>query len=449
MRRIRGWMIGENSLMCRSDAASINLSMRDPRVDCEIGVRNPESDFDSNRITENVPRMKPFRAWTCCLALTAFCLHPSFGQTEDGLASSVWRLPLADGNTQIIDLNSSREAIGFRENLLGRGNLSEESVYFGPDGMPRSIPILEGYTHTFGTALSDTGYVVGRATRPIGHPEGATQAFAWHPEEEKLQGLGFLPDDTSSVATDISTDGRRVVGYSIGKERVRPCLWEFSEESWSVIPLPVTLDDNPILAPSGVRISPDGKRIVASVSTPETIPGKRYRSHLVEWRADGDGWERRILYPEILIPAAVNDHGAVAGRYVKEGSYRPFLWDPQDGFRDLGLLPGDVNGQAYDIDNQGTVVGFSDDPAGPEGGPEAFFWRNGEMRKLQLGENVVASVAHALNGLGEVAGLLEDNEAFRTTGFVLVSVDALEKVEAEVSPETDVPVDETTDRDTD
>ena len=70
-------------------------------------------------------------------------------------------------------------------------------------------------------------------------------------------------------------------------------------------------------------------------------------------------------------------------------------------------MPCDISGEASDINNQGIVVGFSDDPPGPEGGPQAFTWQNGKTRPLEIpGENVF-SMALGINDHGQIVGLAD------------------------------------------
>ena len=54
----------------------------------------------------------------------------------------------------------------------------------------------------------------------------------------------------------------------------------------------------------------------------------------------------------------------------------------------LELLPGDENSSALDVNNRGSVVGFSDDPRGPTGGPQAFIWTGGKPRAPRYIETV-------------------------------------------------------------
>jgi probable HAF family extracellular repeat protein len=60
----------------------------------------------------------------------------------------------------------------------------------------------------------------------------------------------------------------------------------------------------------------------------------------------------------------VNEQGDVVGySETAEGTVRAFLWNTQTGMRDLGAVPGTDVSRAYAINNQGEVVGLSDEYA--------------------------------------------------------------------------------------
>ena len=90
------------------------------------------------------------------------------------------------------------------------------------------LPLLAGYTATHPAAISDTGLVVGRASKPA--PPGRrvhlrNQAFIWD-EATGIRGLGALKDDSASFACGVTRDGTCISGVSIGDNRVRACVWE-------------------------------------------------------------------------------------------------------------------------------------------------------------------------------------------------------------------------------
>jgi probable HAF family extracellular repeat protein len=90
----------------------------------------------------------------------------------------------------------------------------------------------------------------------------------------------------------------------------------------------------------------------------------------------------------------INDSGQVVGG---EG-----LWDPTNGWQDLGTLPGYDFSIAYGINNSGQVVGYSEDAVG---NIEAFLWdaTNG-MQDLGHLPGFNYSWAYGINNSGQVVG---------------------------------------------
>ena len=120
------------------------------------------------------------------------------------------------------------------------------------------------------------------------------------------------------------------------------------------------------------------------------------------------------------IAQGINDHGDVVG-WIKgaDGFNHAVMWN-SDGRTDLGNLGGG-NSFAYAINNQGVVVGNSDNwPT--DAGPYAFVWQDGTLHALAalvpagLGGLSSLRVAHALNDAGQITGWAVnqagDHEAF-------------------------------------
>jgi len=119
------------------------------------------------------------------------------------------------------------------------------------------------------------------------------------------------------------------------------------------------------------------------------------------------------------IPSRINDRGQVVGLAETSqpdpnspGSlvFHAFLWD-EGMMHDLGTLAADSTvwySQAFDVNNHGDVVGWSNTGALASGSPEyrGFVWRDGAMTGLgTLGGN--NSQANAINDARQVAGTAE------------------------------------------
>jgi hypothetical protein len=130
-----------------------------------------------------------------------------------------------------------------------------------------NLPLLKGYTTTHPAAISDTGLVVGRASKPA--PPGPrvylrNQAFIWT-EATGIRGLGALPDDSASYACGVTRDGTCISGVTIGDGRIRACVWERVGDAWKGTALPLTRQ----LSSQVVVMSNNG-RYVASIDG--TVP---------------------------------------------------------------------------------------------------------------------------------------------------------------------------------
>jgi probable HAF family extracellular repeat protein len=110
------------------------------------------------------------------------------------------------------------------------------------------------------------------------------------------------------------------------------------------------------------------------------------------------------------IPFDVNNKGQVVGQSDLAGDtlHHGFLW--QKGvMTDLGSLSGALpTSQAIGINNQGQVVGFSNDAAGTDESAVAVLWENGTITDLNTvirpGSPLFLMEATAINDRGEISG---------------------------------------------
>src|SRR5205807_1308588 len=95
----------------------------------------------------------------------------------------------------------------------------------------------------------------------------------------------------------------------------------------------------------------------------------------------------------------INDSGQVVGYHevVSAGSRHAFFWD-KGVTTDLGTLPGFVFSFAYGINNQGQVVGASDEFG------HAFLWKDGAMSDLGTLPGNTFSIASRINNIGQIIG---------------------------------------------
>lgn len=299
------------------------------------------------------------------------------------------------------DINERGDVIGFEwvENEKDQGVVDEKPFIFR-SGTLTYLPLLDGYTATHPAAISDDGVVVGRASKPA-PPEVVipfrNQAFVWD-AERGIRGLGAPEGDHASYACGISRDGRRISGYSIGKNRIRACYWDRDGDRWKAITLPQSTE----LDSTVVAISDDGKRITC---VNEIIPSLWTETAPGEWTREPIG------DPGAFTPRAVNDSGTVVGiRHTPDGFTHAVIWTRGEGLKQVEKPQGYVRSEANAINNAGVVVGMIDGPFGSKTiTPKGFAFEAGKLQFItQVGLPFVS--ATAINDQRQVAGVLEKDE---------------------------------------
>jgi probable HAF family extracellular repeat protein len=312
--------------------------------------------------------------------------------------------------SQIIALNANLDVIGSREIPEGPTRSMRNFYRGNSDEKDTEIPVPNGFTNLEVQALSDTGLVVGYISRPAGHPKGSLFAFVWNGKSKEFTQLDPLAGHTASHAQDISADGQFITGYCTGTEPpgLRPCVWHWNPATmkWDGSLLDTLLPHNPFLQASQVIISPNGQTIAACI-TERQLSDFSFDSSLFVWLFKDGKWERKKLSDDQFKLKDINDRGLIVG----STSTHPVIIDPDGKVTEIELLPGDETGCAYGVNNEGIVVGLSDDPHGADGGPQAFIYRDGAVSPLKLRANTFYSAALAINHDGAIGGYMVSDES--------------------------------------
>ncbi len=359
------------------------------------------------------------RAYLLASAFTfAFFASPMFlmGQVNE-VEFKITKITQGDYELEVIDnsktfshglaINSSGAIIGQREYANADQTMLGSKYFFCDDKRILDVPTVEQYTNVEVQALSDSNIAVGLATRPLGNPDGGVIAIVWDTATGKVTKLPRPPTTLATHAQDISADGRRISGYATGEGLLRPCVWTWNEgsSSWDVEILPTLLDHNPYVMSSRAIISPNGK-LIAACCTFDLSAGV-IDSSLFVWREVEGKWERELLNDEQLHLRDMNDSGVIIGSISTDRGLRmPRVIDAKGKMLPVLLLAGDHSGEVWGINSAGVVVGFSDDPPGPDGGPQAIMWVDGKTTAINLGE-AVFSVASGINDDGLITGYVE------------------------------------------
>ncbi len=314
------------------------------------------------------------------------------------------------GTSQVTSLNCRRHAvilkdvrtkIGFEQQSLFWNGTEEVSLPAAPTEL--------GFSHFFSEALSDNDLVVGYASRGLGDRRGATEGAVWDMRRRQFVPLGRLKGHLGSHAFDISRDGRVIVGYSVGPEppTMVPVVWTSDGDSWAIERLSTIHDNNPCLQSSRVVVSPNGSQVVACL-TKTTLPGRpaQAATHVTcLWRraAAGD-WRRSELFDRAFRLTGINNGGTLAVSMRSGRQRRSFVATSDGALTEIKPLDSDDTMEVTDINEDGTVVGFSDNLNAADGVPRAIVWREGQVTRLQIPGDPVSSVAYGINDQGDIAG---------------------------------------------
>jgi uncharacterized membrane protein len=334
-----------------------------------------------------------------CLVLAA-TLIPAATTQADEPARRYQLVTPKDEGIIATGINARGAIVGFewveRKELPG---VIEQAPFYAEGKQLTYLPLLEGYTATFPAGVSDGGRVVGRVSKPAPPGVGVplrNQAFVWE-SKTGIRGIGALPDDAASIGCGITRDGRRISGFSIGRDRIRACIWDQEGDAWKGQALPQAFQ----LGSQIVVMSGNGKYAAALDGELPCL-----------WTEETPGrWTRTVIgEAATLLPRAVNDTGTVVGlRPTRDGLGHAALWSVQGGYKVLDEPPGYVRSEAHAVNNAGVVVGMIDGSGGSKIGPNAFVYEAGKLRVLDEGGPFFAD-ATAINDQGQVAGVLEKEE---------------------------------------
>jgi uncharacterized membrane protein len=275
----------------------------------------------------------------------------------------------------------------------------EQAPFFARGKTITYLPTLRGYTATFPAAVSDSDAVVGRCSKPTDLRTFVpllNQAFLWD-AEGGIRGLGVLEGDTASLASDITADGRRISGISVGPGRVRACIWDRNGVSWKASALP----EESNLTTQAVVISDNGMYAASVVDTRPCL-----------WTQLQSGqWKNEMIgEPRSMVPRAVNNSGLVVGvRETPDALLHAVIWTRARGQKVIEKPDGYVRSDATGVNNQGVVVGWVDGHRGSKIGPVPFVYENGRLRIFE-GGGPAFSMATAINDQGQMTGVIDREE---------------------------------------
>lgn len=269
-------------------------------------------------------------------------------------------------------------AAGFSTNYTSLNNLGEVA---GQVTSPTLMAVMWNETkgHTFMGSIDGLPCAVNdlndraEATGACGDfvEWGGKRAFKWSPQN----GMTEIPEEADSTGWALNNKGV-VVGTSRFKVfSVKPLIWH--DEKVSLLQR-LHIDYG---RPTDINENGDvvgwGRKKAADNSFTWVRTGRSYITL---------PWLKETVIPDQFQEArAINNSKVVVGREAfPDFTSHAFKWSVAEGIIDLGMLPGDFNAIARDINNHGDIIGQSwETPAQGEYEGRAFFiGRGGKMHNL-------------------------------------------------------------------
>jgi len=235
---------------------------------------------------------------------------------------------------------------------------------------------------TLVTDLNEKGEVAGEAVQ-TSNGASASSAFLWR--DGRLIDLGALSTSVRDSRAQGINDQSDVIGWSYADAGALPAfLWRADKMT------AIGLDDAFAINNAG--------QVVGFITRTQ---GGEAISIAVAWQA-GQLTELQGLEN----PWNLNDAGDVVGFTLAAQRQQASLW--RAGVVTLlGLLPGALSSQAFDINSAGLIVGTSQfaPPSAPTTYDRAFLWQSGRMIELpRIAANHSSSHAYGINDRGDVVG---------------------------------------------
>jgi probable HAF family extracellular repeat protein len=257
---------------------------------------------------------------------------------------------------------------------------------------------LPGGTNSYALSINNLGQVVGHSNS--GQNSGTELAFFW---DGSMISLGPIFDIYGSWATDINNSSQ-VVGFAPQSPLPAAFIWD------SVAGLQY-LGTLPGGTNSGAEGINDLGQVVGYSNSAET------EDRAFVWDNTGGMQSLGTLYSTDTQSFAVdiNNSGTVVGFSGTE-FWRSFIWTSSIGMVDLGLPRGYTSTRAEAINDEGMVVGYVLS-GHSESSSRAFLWTNQQgIRLLRMVKDGIGHRAHAINNQGQIVGegaSLEDANQYR------------------------------------
>jgi probable HAF family extracellular repeat protein len=331
---------------------------------------------------------RPICAFSIC---TFLCVSPIIsaaippGYTIAGLS------PLTAGqDTFASDINEAGLVLGWSGSSFGATTVT------WTDG----VPTAHISNQAGGQAINEGGHIAG----DLNQGGGGSHAFFWNGASvQDIHSLGI-----KSVGIEIS-DSDEVVGW-FETSPGRPMAYRWK----AGVMTSLGTFGGPESTAHGIN---DSGQVVGSAET-SNLNDRAY----IWSDANGDNVSdpgEMVQLPDMGLSSSangVNDAGVAAG-FVLNGQFKRVgaIWKDNTSFQPIGLLPNRTESEAFDINNQGQVVGISGVP---------FVWEDGQIVELSTlvrqGQGWTLLSAEAINDTGWIIG--SGLRLGKQTGYLLIPI---------------------------
>ena len=276
------------------------------------------------------------------------------------------------------------------------------------------IGLAAGWTESVARDVNDAGKVVG-----WGSIFTQDVAFLWTTADGFTQ---LLPAGWTESRAYAINNSDQVAGWGVSPAGERAFVWDAINGFTEILP-------NGWTSSRAYDINAVGQVVGQGATTDFRTPGFVWREAagagpIELWRSD---WSN-------IKPRAINDGGWVAGYCLTPSPEGPhaFLWVAgiAHGFTDVTALAGWEEMYAYDLSNDGKMVGRRETNGGaaPEG--PAFVWDSGGGFTQIVFPGLPGAVAHGINEAGQVVGFGQFSapSGIAGRGFVWTAADGLAEV---------------------
>ncbi|HEX8335291.1 MAG TPA: Calx-beta domain-containing protein, partial [Pyrinomonadaceae bacterium] len=348
-------------------------------------------------------------AVVCLLALALIPFAPAPRGTAQAPGYTVTDLGTLGGaglESRAFGLDECGNVVG--ESQGAAGALTSYHPFYWDGETMTDLGTLGGSTGV-ATALNQSGTVVGSSLtsgsllRPFVRPSGGPMI--------NLGSLGGF----SAEAQDINASGQVVGQSEDGSLQDRAFIWQDSNNNGSSDPGEMRA----LTAPWGTPIRAYGINDAGQVAGSANLSSSGTHAFVT---VGGVAVDLGTLGGAVSVATDVNDLGEVSGySYIFSNtitqSFHAFRWKDADGdnqsdpgeMLDLGVLGGDRNSYAYDLNASGQVVGYSEN--GLSGGnnvTRAFIWTSANgmqnLNDVVPGTGWTFREARAVNNRGQIVG---------------------------------------------